>query len=134
MHHVGAEVAGPGDAEDGIHVGAVEVNQGAALVDQLRDCRNLRVEQADGVRVGNHEHRGTVVELRFQIIEIDEAAAIALDRHGIEAGDGGAGRVGAVGAVGDEDARAVFLAAVLEVGVGHQQGRQLALGTGGRLQ
>ena len=29
MHHVDAEVAGPGDAEDGVHVGAVEIDQAA---------------------------------------------------------------------------------------------------------
>ena len=39
VHHVDAEVAGPGDAEDGVHVGAVEVDQRRRVVDQLGDRR-----------------------------------------------------------------------------------------------
>ena len=37
VHHVGAEIAGPGDAEDGVHVRAVEIDQAAGVVDQLGD-------------------------------------------------------------------------------------------------
>ena len=133
MHHVDAEIARPGDAEDGVHVGAVEVDQGARGVHQLGDGRDLLVEQAERVRVGDHEHGGALVELGLEVVEIDQAAGVALDGDGVEAGDGGAGGVGAVGAVGDEDARAL-LAPVAEVGGGDQQGGQLALGAGGRLQ
>ena len=45
VHHVGAEIAGPRDAEDGVHVGAVQIDQAALLVDQVGDLRDLRVEQ-----------------------------------------------------------------------------------------
>ena len=37
VHHVGAEIAGPGDAQDGVHVGAVEIDQPAGVVDHLGD-------------------------------------------------------------------------------------------------
>src|SRR5262249_20655402 len=117
VHHVGAEVARTGDAQDRVHVGAVEIDQSAAAVDQLRDRRDLPLEQAERVGVGNHEGRGALVELGAQVVEIDQAAGVALDRHRVKAGDGGAGRVGAVGAVGDEDAGAL-LAAIAEVGGG----------------
>ena len=82
---------------------AVEVEQGAAVVEQRGDLADLRVEQADRVRVGDHEDGGLVVELGLEVVQVDEAAAVALDRDGLEAGEVGRGRVGAVGAVGDQD-------------------------------
>ena len=35
VHHVDAEIARPGDAENGVHVGPVEIDQGPAFVQQL---------------------------------------------------------------------------------------------------
>ena len=55
VHQVDPHVARPDDAEDRVHVGAVEVEQGPAIVKQPGDLADLRVEQADRVRVGDHE-------------------------------------------------------------------------------
>ena len=47
VHQVDAHVARADDAEDRVHVGAVEVEQGAALVRAAGDLLDLGVEQAD---------------------------------------------------------------------------------------
>src|SRR5262249_30985762 len=83
VHHVHAEVTGPRDAQDGVHVGAVEVDQGPLLVQQIGDGGDLLVEQAEGVGVGDHEDRGAVVELGAEVVEIDAAAFVALDGNGV---------------------------------------------------
>ena len=49
--HVGAEVAGAGDAEDGVHVGAVEVDEAALRVDRVGDlaaCSARRCRPCSG--------------------------------------------------------------------------------------
>ena len=47
VHHVAAEVARPRDAQNGVHVGAVDVHQPADLMDATRDLGDLRLEEAD---------------------------------------------------------------------------------------
>ena len=62
VHHVGTKITRPGDAQNGIHVGAIEVNQGALLVDLAGDFQNLIVKKAQGVWVGDHENCGAFVQ------------------------------------------------------------------------
>ena len=102
-------------------------------MDQLGDLGDLPVEHAQRVGIGDHEHGRLVVELGGQVVQVDEARRRALDGHGVEAGHRGAGRIGAVGAVGGQHLGAL-LAAIAEIGRGHQQGRQFAVRAGGRLQ
>ena len=73
------------------------------------------------------------LELGLEIGEVDQAAAVALDRDGLETGQVGRGGIGAVRAVGNQDLGALF-APIAEIGRRHQQGRQLPLGPGRRLQ
>ena len=124
---------GADDAEDGVHVRAVEVHERASIVQELGDLADLGVEQPDRVGVGDHEDGGLVVELRSEVGEVDEAARVALDGDGLEPGEVRRGRVGAVGAVGDEDLRPRF-ALVAEVGGSDQERRQLAMRAGRRLE
>src|SRR5207249_2495180 len=97
---------------------AVEIDERAVLMYLLGDRLDLLLEESQRVRIGDHEDRGAVVELGAEVTQVDEPLGVAADLHGLEAGEGGARRVGAVGAVGDEDALALGLAAVAEVGGG----------------
>jgi len=109
MHHVGAEIARPRNAENGVHVRAVEINQAAALMHQTSYLRHLLIEQSERAGISDHEHGNLVVELRRQVLHIDHALAVALHGHEIETGHAGAGRIGAVGAIGRENFCAVLL-------------------------
>ncbi len=133
VHHVGAEIARPRDAQDGVHVGPVEIDQPAGVVDHLGDLLDPRLELPERVRVGNHEHGRLVVELGGQIVNIDEPFGRALDGDDLEAGHGGAGGIGAVGGVGDQHGGA-FFAPIAEIGGGHEHGGHFAVRPGGRLE
>ena len=78
--HVGAEIAGAGDAEDGVHVRAVEVDEAAVLVDGCGDVVHLGLEDADRVRVGDHEHGDLVVELAAEVVHVERAGGRASSR------------------------------------------------------
>ena len=98
VHDVDAEVAGPGDAEDGVEVGAVVVDQPARLVDGRDDLLDVLVPEAERVRVGDHQPGGVGADRRAQRVEIAVAARIGRDGDHLEAGHHRRGRVGAVGA------------------------------------
>ncbi len=110
VHHVGAEIAGAGDAQDGVHVGAVEVEQSALLVHEVGDLPDLAFEQAQRVGIGDHEHGGVAAELGFQILQIDKALRRAANCDGLKAGHGRTGGIGAVGAIRGEHFGALFAA------------------------
>ena len=78
--HVGAEVAGAGDAEDGVHVRAVEVDEAAVLVHGFGDLVHFRLEDADRVRVRDHEHGDLVVELATEVVHVERAGRAAFSR------------------------------------------------------
>ena len=56
VHQVDPHVAGPDDAQDRVHVGAVEIEQRPAIVEQPGDLADLRVEEPDRVGISDHEH------------------------------------------------------------------------------
>ena len=97
-------------------------------MEQPGDLADLGVEEPDRVGVGDHEDGRLVAQLGLEVVEVDQAAAVALDRDRLEAGEMGRGGVGAVGAVGNQDLGAL-LAPIAEIGRGDEQGGQLALGT-----
>ena len=73
VHQVGAEIAGPGNAQDGVHVGPVEIDQAAHGVDHLGDLGDVRFEDPQRVGIGDHEHGHAIVEPAAKIVEIDQA-------------------------------------------------------------
>ena len=50
VHHVDAEIAGPRDACQRVHVGAVHVEQRAALVQDFGNFRDALFEHAERAR------------------------------------------------------------------------------------
>ena len=63
--------------------------------------RDLLVEDAEGVGVGEHEAGDILVHLRFQGGKIDHAAFVAAQVFDLVADHGGGRGIGAVGGVGD---------------------------------
>ncbi len=133
MHQVNAHVARPDHSQDGIHVGAIEIQEAPPLVQQAGDRADLRVEQAQRVGVGHHEDSRLVGELGAEVVEIDKPLRIALDRHRLEPREVRRGGIRAVCAVGYQDLRTAF-PPVAEVGGSNQERGQLALGARGRLK
>ena len=63
VHDIDAEIARAGDAEDRVHVRAVEIEHRAGFVHQLGHVDDVGVEFADGVGVGHHHGGNFVVEM-----------------------------------------------------------------------
>src|SRR5205807_3632010 len=78
VHDVDTEVARPNLADQGVHVGAVHIEQAALGVQNLGDFVDLLLEDAQRVRVGEHERGNFVVHLRFKRGDLDHAAGIGL--------------------------------------------------------
>ena len=96
VHGVDAEVARPHLADDGVEVRAVAVEIRPGLVQRLRDLDDLRLEQAAGVRVRQHDRRDVGSEQRAHVVDMDPA--IVPDRHRLhgEADQRRGRRIGAV--------------------------------------
>ena len=60
---VGTEVAGPGDADEGVEVGAVDVHLPAGPVDGIADLADRLLEHAVRRRVGEHDRGQAVADL-----------------------------------------------------------------------
>ena len=134
VHDVHPEIAGPGDAEDGVHVGAVEIEQRAGFVDELGHFDDVAVELADGVGVGHHHRGDLVVELGLEVFQIGHAIGPRFDVYHAGSAHGAARGVGAVGRVGGEHDAALRLAVVLEISPDHLEGRPFPMCPGAGLE
>ena len=135
--HVGPEPAGPGHADEGVEVGAVEVHLAAGLVHRGADVADGGLEHAVGRGVGHHQggHVGGVGgELGPQVVEVDVAVVVARHHHDLHADHRRAGGVGAVGRGGDEAHVAAVVAPAAVVGPDGEQTGELALRPGVGLQ
>ncbi len=133
VHGVGAHQAGQGAADEGVEVGAVHVDEAAAIVDQARDLDDAVLEDAEGVRHRQHQRRDRVVHRPLEGREVDGAVGRRRQLERLVAREGSRRRVGAVRRVGHQHHPA-GVAAGLERPPDHQHPGELAVGAGGRLQ
>ena len=78
VHHVSTEIPRTRNPEDGVHIGAVQVHQATDAVDLLRNGLDTAFEQAQRVRVGDHEDCRTFVQLGPQVVQVDLSVRVAL--------------------------------------------------------
>ena len=127
VNHIKAGVARADDAHDGVEVGAVIVAQAAGLVDNLGDLGDVRVEQADGVGVGEHQPCGVLVGCLTQRLDIDAAVGERRDADDMKARHSGGGGVGAVSRVRNQDVDAALMAVCLVIFFNQHQTGQLTV-------
>ena len=111
-------------AQDGVHVGAVAVDETALGVHDLRDRLDVLLEEAERVGVGHHDAGGVLVHDRGHHLGGEDAARARPDRDRRVAAECRARRIGAVGRVRDDDLGA-RPAQVLVVGVEDEHAGQL---------
>ena len=120
-------VAGPGVTHDRVQVGAVVVQGAAGVADHPGDLGDVLVEQAERVRVGEHQAGDLIVDLGAQVVDVDATALVRRHLDHLVARHGHRRGVGAVGGVRGQHLGAL-LAAVGVVGAGEEQPRQLPVG------
>ena len=133
MTDIGAVVTRPAQADLGVHVGAVEVDLAAVVVNDLADLANTGLEDSVGRWIGHHQRPETFAMLLgscSQVVEVDIAVVVTLHRHDLEARHHGAGRVGSMRGGRDEADSAIQLAARLVVAADHEEPGVLALRPG----
>ena len=134
MNNVEAGVTGTNDAHDGVEVGSVVVAQTACLMDDVGDLGNVRVEQTDGVRVGQHQTGGVFVSSSAQRIEVYAAVFQRRDADDLKSCHGGRSGVGAVCRVRNQTFGALKMTVCLMVSFDQHQTGQLAVCSGSRLE
>ena len=103
VHDVETHVPWPGHAQDGVQVGAVVVEQAPRLMDHGCQFGDVLFEEAEGVRVGEHDARDVGVQVGAQVGRFHQAPFVRRHAHGAVTSQVHRGGVGAVGGVGDED-------------------------------
>ena len=73
VHHVDAHVSRPGNAHQGIQVCAIAVHQPAPVVHDLTDLLDVAFEQAQGIRVGDHQRGHVIVHVGFDLADRQDA-------------------------------------------------------------
>ena len=112
---VAAEPAGPGQPDQGVEVGAVDVDLAADVVHRSTDLGDVVLVDAVRRRVGDHQRRQPIRvfgHFRAQVVEVDVTVGAACHHHDPHAHQRGRRRVGAVGAGRDQADVTVGLAAL----------------------
>ncbi|GAA3420669.1 hypothetical protein GCM10018952_64670 [Streptosporangium vulgare] len=123
------ELPRPGQADQRVEIGAVDVDLPAGLVHQLADPDDRLLVHAVRGRVGHHD-RGkllaVLLDLRDEVVDVHVALVVTGDHGHAHARHHGARGVGAVGGRGDQADVAARLAARGVVGADRQEPGELA--------
>ena len=134
VHHVEAGLARLEAAQDGIQIGTIHVGQRTSLVNGRQKLADPGFEQAEGGRIGDHDRGRARSEGLPELLQVH--AAVRGGRHvdRAKAGHRRGRGICAVRRIGHEDLAALGVAPGLVIGADHEDARQLALRSGGRLE
>jgi hypothetical protein len=130
VHGVDAEVAGLHAPDDGVEVGAVRIEVRARGVGQACDLEDVALEQAAGVRVGDHDRGDLVGELGLQVTQVHAAVLGLGDLGDGVADEGGGGRVRSVRGRRHQHGAAVSFACGFVGGLDAEQAAEFAVRAG----
>ena len=130
VHHVEAQVSQLGAPQEGVHIGAVAVDDPARFVDEPAHLQDVGIEQSQCAGQRQHDARQLRARGLSQRLDVRVAARVRRQRHDLEARHGRRGGVRPVGAVGDEHLAPRGVASGEMVSPRHQHPGQLAVGSG----
>ena len=137
VRDIATEVPRAADADLGVHVGAVDVDLAAVIVNDLTGLAHCFLEHAVGGRVGDHDCRqigGVLLGLGLEILQINVAVRRRLHHDNVITHHMRRGRIGAMRRGRDQTDVAMALATRGVVGADRQQAGELPLGAGVGLQ
>ena len=103
VHYVHTEVAGARLAHQGVHIGAVHVEQRALGMENFGDPGDLALKYPNRRWISKHQRGGLRVYLGGEGFDVDAPFGVGLEVFNRITADGRGRRIGAVGRVGDDD-------------------------------
>ena len=132
VHHIDSEIAGTRDPRERVHIGAIHIEQGAALVKQFGNLRDARLERSERRGVRNHQRGDIFGDQGLEMLQIHLPARVGADILHFVAGNHRGGGIGPMRRIRNQHFFA-GVAAARETSANQQQPGQLALGAGGGL-
>ncbi len=99
MHAIDAEIARLRLADDGVEIRAVAVEIGPGLLHGAGDFHDLRLENAAGIGVREHDRRDIRTEQLLHVLHMHRAIGAGGNGLHLEADQSGGRRVGAMGRI-----------------------------------
>ncbi len=130
MGDIATELAWFGQSEQGVEIGAIQIDLTAVFVHQVAQWRDRVLVGAVGGRVGDHQRGKIMCVLRAldpQVVQIDRSVVGCAYDHDAQSGHHGGGRIGAVRAGRDQADVATRVAVRPVVAADGEQAGQLAL-------
>ena len=101
-------------------------------MNQLCNLGDMRLEEAQGIRIGHH-HRGNgralLTDNTLQVLQINLSVRVRLHLQDFQSADSSRGRIGAMRRIRDEDLGTQAVATALVIGTNNHQSRQLTMST-----
>ncbi len=88
MDNVDAHFSDTGDANQGIQIGAIAVNQSPLGMDDFGHLENVLLEEPQGIGVRQHESCHLLVHQGSQRFWVDEPSRIRFHRHSLVVTEG----------------------------------------------
>ncbi len=134
VENVDSHISRSCHAEKCVHVRAVAVNKAACVVDHLRDCEDVALENAECVRVGEHDACNFVGKKRFERVKVDFSVLVALKDDNFKSVESAACGVRAVCAVGDDYFFTFLVAHFVEIASDDADSGVFTVSTGRRIE
>ena len=134
VDYVESDVCRTYDTDYSVEVGAVIVAESAGLMDELCDLHDVRVEETNCVRVGQHQTGRLRTEVSLEVVDVNCTVLVRLDDDGLVARHCSRSRVCAVSGVRYDDLVTLCVASVCVVSLDQQQARELTVSSGCRLE
>ena len=88
MEHIKSHVARTYHTDQRVHVCTVVVKESATLVNKGSNLLDILLKQSQSVRIGHHDTCDSVVEKRFEVLNVDKTVLLRLDLHDLKTADG----------------------------------------------
>jgi len=129
LHDVHTHVARPAIAHQAVQVGPIAIDQSTLGMDDLGDLGDVLLEEAEGVRVGDHDPRDLIIHDSSHGLGVEEPTIVGLDLLDAIPVQSARGGVCPVGRIGNQDPLPL-LASGLVIRPDHADARELSLRPG----
>ena len=134
MDYVESDVCRTYDTDYSVEVSSVIVAESACLMDESCDLHDVRVEETNCVRVGQHQTCSLRTEVSLEVIDINCTVLVRLDDDGLVACHCCRSRVCAVSSVRYDDLVTLCVASVCVVSLDQEKSGELTVSSGCRLE